>query len=144
MKTEEIAKQFVVKTVASINEAVGVELARNGFSLAKIKSKEQKLIRTFTQSDEDPRFKAESYSVQFKHQGQDIERIIMSVKWRPSGFSIEVNTAATANAIAKTPNFMVKRNAPPIQVENMTRQQIDIEILAEKKMQEYAKIKALN
>lgn len=144
MKTQEIAEQFVVKTVNSINESIGVELARNGFSLEKIKKGEQKLVRTFVQSDDDPRFMAETYSVKTKYKGKDLERIIMSVKWRPNGFTIEVNSDEIANAVAKSPDFRIKRAAAPIQVENMTRQEVEIEILAEKKMQQYNAIKGLN
>ena len=144
MKTKEIAEQFVVKTVNSINESIGIELIRNGFKLEKVKSGEQKLVRTFTQSDEDPRFISETYSVRFKHKDKDIERIIMSVKWRPNGFTIEVNSDGVANAIAKSPDFKIKRADTPINVENMTKEEMEIELLAEKKMKQYNRIKGID
>lgn len=127
--TQEIAIDFVQRTVSAINGQLAVEIKRNGFDIEQVKKGKQKLERTVKASESDPRYIMESFSIS----GKKIpERIIMVVKWSPKGFEIERNSDAVANAIKANPRFGVKKGAPSVFVGEVTQREVEIEAIANK------------
>lgn len=138
--TQEIAADFALRASNAINNQLGVELKRLGL-LAVIQEKKGKLIRTVASSKEDPRFVNETFSVEFDFKGKPLKRMIMNAHWTPSGYSIERYNEEMANAIVKTPDFKIKKGID-LDFAAMSKFDIDVEVLANKKMTAYNDKKA--
>lgn len=134
--TEAIAIDFLKRAVGSINKQLEIEISRNGFSLADLKSGKTTLNRTVVASERDNRFICESFSIKTKT-GPD--RLIMSVKWGPNNYVIERNSGATAEAIKRNPLFAIKKTTPADFIQKASKEQIEIEALAANYTKEYLK-----
>lgn len=125
--TEKIALQLAQRAVSSINGQLKIELERYGFKAEDVAKGKVKLTRIVEVSKEDARFIAEAYSIEFPvKNGKPVERLIMCVKWTPSGFSIERNSDSVANAIKVNPSFMIKKTSK-LDLSVMTSREIEIE-----------------
>lgn len=132
--TQQIAVDFVKRAVSAINNQLKIEVERHGFTQQDLIDGKAKLIRITKQSETDPRFIAEAYSLQIPTSKKPIEHLIMCVKWSPSGFQIERNADSVANAIKVNPTFLVKKNAPKLDLGVVTQREIEIEARANEYM----------
>lgn len=132
--TQEIAINWVQNAVNEINKQLAVEIERNGFDMDAIRKGKQKLERIVRSAEDDPRFVAETFTVQ---KGKNPPRIIMCVKWSPYRLSIERNSDAVAGAVKVNPKFGIKKNHSPLFVGQATEQEIEIEQRANEYMKKH-------
>lgn len=133
--TEELALAFLRRTVTAINAQLQIEVTRNGFKLEDVKKGKLKVVRTVVSAKNDDRFTCESFSIG--------KRLIMAVKWNPSGFVIERNSQTVANAVKVNPSFGISKNARPGLVLEATQREVEIEAGAQKYVSDLMKEKHL-
>lgn len=135
--TEEIAIEFLKRAVGSINSQLKIEIARLGFSELDIKKGRAELVRVVARAENDPRFVTESFSISSKE--TKTPRLIMAVKWTPSGFQIERYSDAMAEAIKRNPSFGVKKESGASMdlIHNATQRDVEVEAKAAEYVKQY-------
>lgn len=128
--TENLAKEFAQRAVATIENQLRVEIERNGFSLEKIKKGKQRLDRVVARDESDPRYCVETFAID--------GRAILAVKWMPNLFSIEVNNDMTAATVTKNPKFGIKKNSSNL-VLSATEAEVKVEARAAQYMRALSK-----
>ncbi len=133
--TEELAVQFLQRTISSINGQLKIEIKRHGFEIDDVVTGKCKIVRSVARSESDPRFVGETFSIVHG----DINRIIMAVKWSPSGVKIERNTDQVVEAVKKSPNFgLIKSDLENVHlVMEATEREIEIEARAQQYMKNH-------
>jgi hypothetical protein len=123
---EQQAVSFVQNTLKVINNAVKNELKRNGYDPADVLNGKLRLSAIATTSEQDERFKSQTYSVD--------GYVILKVKWKPNGFTMEVNTAeqTTANKKAMKSGENKKRDFSKLKAKE--KDEVEVEALTNKKI----------
>lgn len=130
--TENLARELAQRAVASIEAQLRVEIPRNGFDLGKVSKGKQKLNRVVVRDETDPRYAIETFAID--------NRAILAVKWSPSGFFLEVNNDAVANAVKVNPRFGIKKNTTNI-VLSATEAEVKLEARTAQYLKHHLKIK---
>lgn len=123
---EQQAVSFVQNSLKVINNAVKSELKRNGYDPADVLKGKVRLVATSTTSAQDARFKSQIYSVD--------GYVILKVKWKPNGFTMEVNTAEQTTANKKAIKAGENKRRDVNQLKAKEKDEVEIDALANKKI----------
>jgi hypothetical protein len=123
---EQQAVSFIQNSLKIINNAVKSELKRNGYDPADVLKGKIRLVATATTSAQDARFKSQIYSVD--------GYVILKVKWKPNGFTMEVNTAEQTTANKKAIKAGENKRRDVNQLKAKEKDEVEIDALANKKI----------
>jgi len=132
--TQQLAVDLAKRAVSAVNNQLKIEIERHGFTQQDLVDGKAKLVRTTKASESDPRFVGEAYSLVIPKGKKEVEQLIMCVKWTPNSFTIERNSDSVANAIKANPSFLIKGNAPKLDLGKATAREIEIEARANEYM----------
>jgi hypothetical protein len=132
--TKSLAIEFVKNAAAAIEAQLKIEIVRNGFTLDNVRKGKTKIDRVVNQSEKDARFVIESFVIK--------GRVILAVKWAPSGFTMERNNQEVANAVSVNPKFGIKKTlfgGGLNLVKSASKREIEIEARAAEYQKEFLK-----
>lgn len=132
---EQQAVSFVQNSLKVVDNAVRTELQRNGYNPADVKNGKIKLVATSTTSAQDGRFKSQIYSVD--------GYVILKVKWKPNGFTLEVNTPEQTTANKKALKAGESKRRDFSQLKEKQKDEVEVEALANKKIIEEKALKSV-